>query len=132
MKFAFKKGRGFIEKEVDIIFNFGVLESLCRDLKIDFWEMDSFAKKDTYQFTVNLLYQGYLTFYKENLLAARKRGRLFAYLFLLRNPMYKPTDAVIWYEKMNQESQKELKQKMIELSGEIMKIARPKSKKKVS
>jgi hypothetical protein len=132
MKLAFKKGRGFIEKEVDIIFNFGVLESLCRDLKIDFWQMDSFAKKDTYQFTVYLLYHGYLTFYKENLIAARKKGRLFAYLFLFKNPMYKPSDAVIWYEKMSQEAQKELKQKMIELSGEIMKIAKTKSKKKVS
>jgi len=130
MKLAFLTRKGYKEKDVDIVLNFGTLESLCRDLNIDFFQIDIIAKKDRVLFMTNLLYHGYLTNYQKNFTEARKKGKLFAWLFLFRNPLYDKVNALIWYEKMSQEAQKELTQKMIALSGEIKKLSG--SKKKVS
>jgi hypothetical protein len=130
MKLAFLTRKGYKEKDVDIVLNFGTLESLCRDLNIDFFQIDIIAKKDRVLFMTNLLYHGYLTNYQECFTEVRKKGKLFAWLFLFRNPLYDKVNALIWYEKMSQEAQKELTQKMIALSGEIKKLSG--SKKKVS
>ena len=130
MKLAFLTRKGYKEKDVDIVLNFGTLESLCRDLNIDLFQIDIIAKKDRVLFMTNLLYHGYLTNYQENFTEARKKGKLFAWLFLFRNPLYDKVNALIWYEKMSQDAQKELTQKMIALSGEIKKLSG--SKKKVS
>jgi hypothetical protein len=116
MKLAFRNKffKGFTKKEVDILLNLGTLESLCKDLEIDFWQMDEYAKKDNYDFMVNLLYCGYIADCKEH----------------YKKPKYTLTQAFIWFENMSYEAKNELNEKMVELSGEIQKMS-SRSKKKV-
>lgn len=113
MRVAFKKRfGGFKEKEIDILLNFGMLQSLCADLGIEFWQIDASIKKDSYSFMTALMYWGYVTDCKEH----------------YRKPEYTKEQAIIWYEHLSVIARKELEQKMIDLSGEIKKISGPKKK----
>jgi hypothetical protein len=114
MRLAFKRlGFGFKEKEVDIILNLGTLEAVCKALGIEFWQITDELKKNTFDFTVELLYQGYVTACKER----------------FRKPKYDRVKAVIWHEYMSQSTQKEFSEMITVLFGEISKTA---VKKKVA
>jgi hypothetical protein len=106
MRLAFKRlGFGFKEKEVEIILNLGTLEAVCKALGIEFWQITDELKKNAIDFTVELLYQGYITACKER----------------FRKPRYDKTKAIIWHEYMSQSTQKEFSEMITVLFGEITK-----------
>ena len=130
MKLAFKRlGFGFTEKEVEITLNIGTLEAVCKSLGIEFFQIGDEIKKNNFDFTVELLYQGYVTARKEMLFELRlsKIGLIF---YILSHPKYDREKAFIWNEKLSKKAQKEFMEKMTGLFGEITKLS-GKSKKKV-
>jgi hypothetical protein len=118
MKVFFKNkwSRGYHEKEITVVLNFGTLEPLCRDLGIEFHQLDEYTKKNNFDFMCLLLYWGYIT-------ACRER---------YQKPKYTKTQAIVWYSLISKEAEAELKQLLIDLSGSIQKMAKPTSKKKVN
>lgn len=120
MKLLFKNKwrKGYYEKDVDIVLNFGTLEPLCCELGIEFNNMDEFAKSNSFDFMTALLWHGYISACKEN----------------YKKPEYTKVQSIIWYAKISKESEAELKQLLTELSGSIVRMAGKKntSKKKVN
>jgi hypothetical protein len=114
MKLAFKRkyGRGFSEKEVNITLKLGTLEAVCKALEIEFWQIGDAVKKDNYNFTVELLYQGYISACKD----------------AFKKPEYTCVNAVIWHEYMSKEASKEFMDKMTLLFGAISKMSGVKKK----
>lgn len=120
MKLAFKnKGYGFSEKKVEIILNLGTLESVCKDLGIEFFEIGNTAKVTPDDFRTELLYQGYAVAYKERILEARKRGRIALFIELFNRPFYNKEKAFVWNEYLSQSALKEFNDKVSLLMGEI-------------
>lgn len=119
MKLAFKNkwGSGYSEKDVPILLRFGAIESLCMELGIDFFQIDGYIKKNNYDFMSGLLWHGYLFAMFEDL-KTNKKAKI----------IYTEVDAIFWWENISQKSKDELNKKMIELSGEIKKMAGPKKK----
>lgn len=118
MKLAFRNkwGFGFSEKEVDVKFNLGTLESVCKALEIEFWQISDTVKKNNFDFTVELLYQGYITACKDK----------------YQKPKYDLVHAAYWYDQMSKTAQDDFKVLMTELFGEISKMSKEKGKKKVN
>ena len=119
MKLAFKNrwSFGYSLKEVDIHINFGTLEAICKELEIDFNDMNKLSSSNDHDFRVSLLFQSYITACKER----------------YEKPKYGYEKAVIWNEYMSESARKELSDKLLEFSGEITKmVGKEKSKKKVN
>jgi hypothetical protein len=116
MKLAFKNkySFGFTYKEVDITLNLGTLEAVCKSLGIEFYQISETVKKNNFDFTVELLYQGYITACKDK----------------FQKPKYNIVHANIWNEQMSKSAQSEFVEKMTLLFGEITKMTKT-SKKKV-
>ena len=132
MKLAFKNwGFGFTEKEIPISLKIGTLEDLCKELKIEFWQIGTVIKESDFDFMSELLYQGYLTAYKERLSDLRF-SRLGLIIYILLHPKYDRVKAILWNEHISKESQKELLLLMTALFGEITKMTTKKGKKKVT
>ena len=113
MRLAFKRlGFGFTEKDVDVLLNIGTLEAVCKSLDIEFWQIADEVKKNNFDFTVELLYQGYITACKDQ----------------YKKPKYDKTKAILWNDNMSKSAQKEFMEKMTDLFGEITKMS---CKKKV-
>lgn len=114
MRLAFKNwGFGYSEKEVPVIFKIGTLEDVCNAFKIEFWQIGDKIKEESFDFSVELLWQGYLTACKES----------------YTKPKYKEIQAILWYEHLSQKSQKEFTVLVNELFG---KITEAYTKKKVN
>lgn len=114
MRLAFKNwGFGYSEKEVEIVLNIGTLEAVCKALNIEFWQITDEVKKNNFDFTVELLYQGYLTACKEK----------------FKKPKYDRIKAILWNENMSKEASKEFMDKMTNLFGEISKVNKTTKKK---
>jgi hypothetical protein len=115
MRLAFKNyGFGFSEKEIEITLNLGTLEAVCKSLGIEFWQISDEIKKNNFDFTVELLYQGYITACKDR----------------YKKPKYGYEKAIIWNENLSKSAQKEFLDKMTALFGEITKMAGSKKKAK--
>jgi hypothetical protein len=54
----FKRGPFSFEKKVEFLFNIGTIEAACDRLGIDFWQI---AEHDSYDFTLAILYEGYVS-----------------------------------------------------------------------
>lgn len=110
MRLTFKRrfGFGFTERDVPITLNLGTLDAVCKALNIiGFRQISDIVKKNNFDFTVELLYQGYLTACKEK----------------FRKPKYDREKAVLWYEHMSHSSQKEFMEMMAILFDDITKTA---------
>lgn len=119
MKLAFRNWTyGFSEKEVEITLNIGTLEAVCKSLGIEFWQIADEVKKNNFDFTVELLYQGYITACKDR----------------YQKPKYDKVKAILWNENLSKEASKEFLGKMTDLFGEITKMSGVKTgvKKKVN
>jgi hypothetical protein len=115
MKLAFKnKLFGYSEKEVEITLNIGTLEALCKDLKIEFWQIGAYAKNEVFDFRCDLLWHGYITACKDR----------------YEKPKYTKVNAILWNDHMSNEALLEFNEKMKVLFGEITKMSG--SKKKVN
>lgn len=116
MKLVFKnKFIGYTEKDIEITLNIGTLEAVCKALGIDFNDISETIKSKNYDFTVQLLYQGYITACKDR----------------YKKPKYNLFHAVLWNEKMSKEASVEFAAKMTELFGEIAKTTKKKVLTKV-
>jgi hypothetical protein len=114
MKLTFKRRAfGFYEKEVEITLNIGTLEAVCHSLGIEFYQIAEEVKKNNFDFSCELLWQGYLTSCKDS----------------YRRPKYDKVKAIIWMEYMSKESQKEFVEKMTSLFGAITKTTKEVKKK---
>lgn len=115
MKLAFKNkySFGFSEKEVEITLNIGTLENVCKALNIEFYQIGDAVKKNNFDFTVELLYQGYITACKDR----------------YEKPKYTLINAGYWKEYMSQTAGNQLMEKMTGLFGEITKMSGPVKKK---
>jgi len=128
MKLAFKnRFIGYSEKDIDIILNIGTLEAVCKSLDIEFWQISDAIKNKGFDFSVELLYQGYLSACKLKYETSKKRFE--------RTPKYTLFHAAYWHEHLSKEAQKELLEKMNVLLSGISKMSKSTqkgSKKKVS
>ena len=102
---------GINVKEVDFLFNIGTIEAACDRLGIEFWQM---AEHDSYDFTLALLYEGYLT----------------ACRFKFVKPKYTFAHAVIWLENMSRAESQVFAKYMAELMGKVQKEISGKGEKK--
>jgi hypothetical protein len=108
MKLAFRnKFFGYSEKDVPVTLNIGTIEAVCKALEIEFWQIPERAKNTKSEFTIELIYQGYITACKDS----------------YKKPKYDYAKAIFWYEMMSKEAEKEFTNKMTELFGEISKMS---------
>lgn len=114
LNLPFKKWFYFTEKPIDIRLDLGVLEDTCKVFSIDFWQIDS-ARINEFDFSVELLYQGYLDGCKEK----------------FKRPVYNKIHAGIWYEYMSVKEKEKYAGMMRDLIGSVVKAYKPVSKKKV-
>jgi len=112
MRLTFRRYGLFIEKEVDVLITLGTLEAVCDAFDIPLFQIRDEIKKNSIDFTIELLYQGYITACKEN----------------YRKPKYGYEKAVIWYEHMSQQAQKEFAGLISNMFGKLQKTM---EKKKV-
>lgn len=125
MRLAFKRlGFGFTEKEVEITLNLGTLEAVCKALEIKFGKMCDEIKKDNFDFSCELLYQGYITACKDRYEKSK--------LKYFRTPEYDRVKAILWYEHMSQSANKEFADKLSALIEELEKVEGPKKSKKIT
>lgn len=106
---------GYKEKPIEVIFDIGTLEATCDELKIEFFQIKDFINKEGFDFSVELLYQGYIR-------ACEKR---------YSRPKYDNLKAIIWNEHLSKESAELFKKGMTELFGKVMKAYKNTGKKKV-
>jgi hypothetical protein len=115
MKLTFKRRAfGFYEKEVEITLTIGTLESVCKALGIEFYQIADEIKKNNFDFSCELLFQGYIQSCKDS----------------YRKPKYERAKAIVWMEYMSKETQREFIEKMTELFGTVTKTAKIKTTKK--
>jgi len=107
MIFARGFGLGMVEKEVPVTLNLGVLETTCKALGFDFWQIPELIKKSREDFTLELIYQMYIGACKDR----------------YQRPKYTRTHAGIWYKYMVPETQKELLDMITELWGNLEKAS---------
>ena len=112
LRLPFKKWFYYKEKPIDIILNIGTLESVCDDLKIEFWQITDYIKKDDLGFSSLLLYYGYIT-------ACEKR---------FRRPKYTKLHAIVWSNYMSADEKKKFLELMTGLFGRITKAYKGKKK----
>lgn len=87
MKLAFKNwGTGYSYKEVPIKINIGTIEDVGKEFGVEFWRVWEIAKENSFDFKVELLYQGYLTAHCEAHKARQVKGF----------PKYTRINACIW------------------------------------
>ena len=53
-------------KKVDIVFNLGTLEDICKDANIEFYEVGDYIKSNGVMFSMLLMYHGYMAGCKYN------------------------------------------------------------------
>ena len=106
MKLAFKNWSiGYSEKDVPITLKIGTLEDVGKSFNLEFWEIGEVMRTESFDFMVELLYQGYLTSCKES----------------FKKPKYTRINAIIWQEHLSVKSQKELYTMLQELLGRLKK-----------
>jgi hypothetical protein len=116
MKLAFKRfGFGYSERDVPITLKIGTLEDVGKSFDIEFWQIGDVMKKESFDFMVELLYQGYLTSCKES----------------FKKPKYTRLNAIIWQEHLSVKSQNELYAMLQELLGRLKKTNIKKKEQKV-
>jgi hypothetical protein len=103
LNLPFKEWFFYHEKPVEIVLRIGTLEDLCEELKIEFWQISDYLKKDDLGFSSLLLYHGYLT-------ACEKK---------FKKPKYNRTHAIIWYNYISAEEKKKFIDLMTALFGKI-------------
>ena len=114
MRLAFKNwGIGYSEKDVPIVLKIGTLEDVCKAFGIEFWQISEKIKEEGFDFSIELLWQGYLTACKES----------------FKKPRYKKIQAIIWYEHLSQSAQKEFSALASDLFGKVTETS---TKKKAS
>jgi len=118
MKLAFRTIWGYREKEVDILLNIGTLLNVSKGLGIEFFEIADKMKVDNYNFTVEMLYQGYISACVERYKNHKSK----------RYPIYTRSHAQLWTEHLSKEATKEFIDKMTELFGELSKTTVNKKK----
>lgn len=114
LKLPFKKWFYFTEKPIDIRLDLGVLEDTCKAFGIDFWHVDS-AKINEFDFSVELLYQGYLD-------GCRRK---------YKKPEYNKIHASIWYEYMSIKEKEKYAGMMRDFIGSVVAAKKYVGKKKV-
>lgn len=114
LNLPFKKWFYFTEKPVDIRLDLGVLEETCKAFGIDFWQIDEKIKENDFDFSVELLYQGYIK-------GCEKK---------YRRPQFNKIHASIWYQYMNVTEKMKYAGMMRDLFGSVVKAYKPKDKKK--
>jgi hypothetical protein len=82
LKVPMKRGLFYREVELDFVFNIGTIEAACDRLKIEFWQM---GEHDSYDFTLAILLEGYLSACKEK----------------YKRPKYGIGHAAYWMEHMS-------------------------------
>ena len=107
MIFARGWGLGMIEKEVPMTLNLGVLESTCKALGFDFWQIPERVKQSREDFTQELIYQMYIGNCKDR----------------YQKPKYTRTHAKIWFKYLKPDTQKELIDMISNLWGNIEKAS---------
>jgi hypothetical protein len=116
MRLSFKNwGFGYSEREVPITLKIGTLEDVGKSFDIEFWQIGEVMKKESFDFMVELLYQGYLTACKES----------------FKKPKYTRLNAIIWQEHLSVKSQNELYALLQELLGRLKKTNIKKKEQKV-
>jgi hypothetical protein len=98
MKLAFKNkySFGYSLKEVEIVVNMAAIELACQELKINFWQMSDFARKNAFDYMTELLYASYIT-------ACRIK---------YQKPKYGKEKAIIWNENMSATAKQEFSEKI--------------------
>lgn len=105
LNLPFKKWFYFTEKPVEVNLNLGVLEDTCKHFGIDFWQITETIKDKDFDFSVELLYQGYLD--------GCRRG--------YKKPKYNRIHAGIWYEYMSVSEKGKYLELMRALFGSVSK-----------
>ena len=116
LKLPFKKAWYYREKPIEIMLRIGTLEDVCEDLNIKFYEIKESMTKNSFDFSVMLLYHGYLT-------ACEKKGI---------KVKYDKVQAAIWYEYMSVKEKEKFIQEMTVLFGKMIEAYKPIGKKKVT
>jgi hypothetical protein len=112
----FKKLPFLTEREADVILDLGVLEDVCAELGIEFWEIKSFMEKNDYDFSSLLLWHGYLDACKEQ----------------YKRPKFTKEQSLIWYEFLSKPERDKFIKMITELFGKIVKAYKPDDKKKAT
>lgn len=113
MKLTFRKIGGFYkDKDIPITIDLGTLEDTCEGLGIEFHEITETLKNRNYDFSIELLWQGYITACKD------------AY----KKPKFTRSHAIIWNEHLSKEASQEFVKKMTDLLGKIGKTTTNKKK----
>lgn len=113
LKLPFKKAFYYTEKPIEIILRIGSLEDLCDELGLKFWQVKDYMQKNDIDFSVNLLWHGYLT-------ACEKRG--------IRKK-YNKKHAAMWYEYMTVSEKQKFVSEIKVLFGKIIESYSPDKKK---
>lgn len=92
----------------------GSLEDLCDELGLKFWQVKDYMQKNDYDFSVLLLWHGYLT-------ACEKKG--------IRKK-YSKRHARMWYEYMTVSEKQKFIEEVRVLFGKIIESYKPSDKKK--
>ena len=100
LKVPFKRGPFQIEKELDFLFKIGTIEAACERLGVEFWQM---SEADSYDFTLAILFEGYLT-------ACQRQ---------YKKPKYNFSHAVYWMEYMSRPESVKFADFMKELMGRL-------------
>lgn len=121
MKLAFrnKYSFGYSEKEVPLKINMWTIEAIGKEFGVEFYQVQDIAKRQNFDFMVQLLHKSYLTACHELF----DKGKL-----KKRKPEYTVTQAILWYEHLNQTSQKEVMQMLQEFSTGLSKASKKKVK----
>ena len=114
MRLAFKNkySFGYSLKEVEIVVNMAAIELACEQLKINFWQMSDYAKKQPFDYMTELLYASYVT-------ACRNR---------FKKPEHGKEKAIIWNENMSITAKNEFSEK---INVFVFGMVNPDLKKKV-
>jgi hypothetical protein len=116
MRLAFKNkySFGYSLKEVEITLNLAAIESACKELNIELWQMPDYARKNAFDYMTELLYAGYI-------IACKDR---------YKKPKWSKINAIFWNEQMSITARDEFTEKInVFISGTNNPT---KSKKKVT
>ena len=110
----FKKLPYLTERECDVILDIGVLEDVCTELEIEFYQIKEFTQKNDYDFSMLLLWYGYLNACKEK----------------YQKPKFTKIQSLLWYEFMSKPERDKFAGMMTDLFGKIVKTYKPAEDKK--